>query len=88
MVSGCNKLFNTDYAVAISGYAGPGGPDGGKAGVIVGTIWIAVGDANRTVTRMIEEDNGRDKNLASATKVAIHMLLDFLKEEEKAETEA
>ena len=56
--------------------------------MIVGTIWIAVGDANRTVTRMIEEDNGRDKNLASATKVAIHMLLDFLKEEEKAETEA
>lgn len=88
MVSGCNKLFHTDYAVAISGYAGPGGPDGGKAGVIVGTIWIAVGDANRTVTRMIEEDNGRDKNLASATKVAMHMLLDFLKEEEKAEEEA
>ena len=88
MVSGSNKLFHTDYAVAISGYAGPGGPDGGKAGVIVGTIWIAVGDANRTVTRMIEEDNGRDKNLASATKVAIHMLLDFLKEEEKAEEEA
>lgn len=88
MVSGSNKLFHTDYAVAISGYAGPGGPDGGKAGVIVGTIWIAVGDANRTVTRMIEEDNGRDKNLASATKVAMHMLLDFLKEEEKAEEEA
>ena len=34
MVIGANKLFNTDYAVAISGYAGPGGPDGGKAGVI------------------------------------------------------
>ena len=31
---------------------------------------------------MIEEDNGRDKNLASATSAAMHMLLDFLKEEE------
>lgn len=61
MVIGANKLFNTDYAVAISGYAGPGGPDGGKAGVIVGTIWIAVGNADNIVTRMIEEDNGRDK---------------------------
>ena len=80
MVSGSNKLFDTDYAVAISGYAGPGGPDGGKSGVIVGTIWIAVGNARRTVTRVIEEDNGRDKNLSSATSIAMHMLLDFIKE--------
>ena len=85
MVSGSNKLFDTDYAVAISGYAGPGGPDGGKAGVIVGTIWIAVGNANRIVTRVIEEDNGRDKNLSSATSIAMHMLLDFIKEEESNE---
>jgi len=80
MVIGANKLFHTDYAVAISGYAGPGGPDGGKSGVIVGTIWIAVGNAEKTVTCMIEEDNGRDKNLASATKTAMHMLRDYLKE--------
>ena len=85
MVSGSNKLFETDYAVAISGYAGPGGPDGGKSGVIVGTIWIAVGNARRTVTRVIEEDNGRDKNLSSATSIAMHMLLDFIKEEESLE---
>lgn len=85
MVSGSNKLFDTDYAVAISGYAGPGGPDGGKSGVIVGTIWIAVGNARRTVTRVIEEDNGRDKNLSSATSIAMHMLLDFIKEEESNE---
>ena len=85
MVSGSNKLFDTDYAVAISGYAGPGGPDGGKSGVIVGTIWIAVGNARRTVTRVIEEDNGRDKNLSSATSIAMHMLLDFIKEEENLE---
>ena len=85
MVSGSNKLFDTDYAVAISGYAGPGGPDGGKSGVIVGTIWIAVGNARRTVTRVIEVDNGRDKNLSSATSIAMHMLLDFIKEEESNE---
>lgn len=84
MVAGSNRLFHTDYAVAISGYAGPGGPDGGRAGVIVGTIWIAVGNEQKTVTRVIEEDNGRDKNLASATSVAIHMLLDFIKGEEAA----
>ena len=29
---------------------------------------------------MIEEDNGRDKNLASATTIAMHLLRDYLKE--------
>ncbi len=79
MVIGANNLFHTDYSVAISGYAGPGGPDGGRSGVIVGTIWIAVGNADKIITRKIEEDNGRDKNLASATSIAMHMLRDYLK---------
>lgn len=85
MVLGANKMFHTDYAVAISGYAGPGGPDGGKSGVIVGTIWIAVGNEEKIVTCMIEEDNGRDKNLASATKHAVQMLRDYLQENCKGE---
>lgn len=89
MVIGANELFHTDYAVAISGFAGPGGPDGGRSGVIVGTIWIAVGTKDNVVTTMIEEDNGRDKNLASATSVAMHLLRDYLKEHmEKDESEA
>ena len=89
MVIGANELFHTDYAVAISGFAGPGGPAGGRSGVIVGTIWIAVGTKDNVVTTMIEEDNGRDKNLASATSVAMHLLRDYLKEHmENDESEA
>ena len=89
MVIGANELFHTDYAVAISGFAGPGGPDGGRSGVIVGTIWIAVGTKDDVITTMIEEDNGRDKNLASATTVAMHLLRDYLKEHmENDESEA
>ena len=89
MVIGANELFHTDYAVAISGFAGPGGPDGGRSGVIVGTIWIAVGTKDDVITTMIEEDNGRDKNLASATSVAMHLLRDYLKEHmENDESEA
>ncbi len=79
MVIGANKLFGSDYAVAVSGYAGPGGPDGnGTASVIVGTIWIAVGTEGNIVTRKIQVDNGRDKNLTAATITAMHMLRDFL----------
>ena len=65
--------------MAISGFAGPGG---GTATIRVGTIWIAVGTNDKIITRKLEEDNGRDKNIACATNVAMHMLRDFLKENE------
>lgn len=81
MVLGANKLFKSDFAVAVSGFAGPVGAENGKNTVTVGTIWIAVGNEDRIVTTMLEEDNGRDKNLASATNVAIHLLHKYLKEE-------
>ena len=79
MVTGANKLFKTDYAVAITGYAGPGGSPNGN--VLVGTIWIAVGSKERLVTQVLSEDNGRDQNLASATVCAVRMLRDFLRED-------
>ena len=79
MVLGANKMFESDYAVAISGFEGPGGVENGKNAITVGTIWIAVGNEEEIMTTMLEEDNGRDKNLASATSTAIHMLLDYLK---------
>lgn len=81
MILGANKLFKSDFAVAVSGFAGPVGAENGKNIVTVGTIWIAVGNEDRIVTTMLEEDNGRDKNLASATNVAIHLLHKYLKEE-------
>lgn len=79
MVVGGNKLFHSDYCVAVSGFAGPGG---GTATIRVGTIWIAVGTNDKIITRKLEEDNGRDKNIACATNMAMHMLRDFLKENE------
>lgn len=84
MVTGANKLFHSDYCVAVSGFAGPGG---GTDTVKVGTIWIAVGSNEKVVTCKLEEDNGRDKNIAQATTTAMHMLRDFLKENE-ADSEA
>ena len=82
------SVFNTDYAISVTGFAGPGGVENGKNGVLVGTIWIAVGNSQRIETVMLEEDNGRDKNLASATSTAMHMLLDFLKADLGTEEEA
>lgn len=79
MVIGANKIFHSDFSVAISGYAGPGG---GTAEAPVGTIWIAVGSSSDIVTCKLSSDNGRDKNLDVATFTAMQMLRDYLKKQD------
>lgn len=79
MVKGAMETLNTDYAIATSGIAGPGG---GTHELPVGTIWIAVGSRNKIVTMKLEGDEGRDQNIAKATKMALHLLRDLLKEEQ------
>ena len=87
MVKGACKALNTDYAVAATGIAGPGG---GTKEIPVGTIWLAVGSPDNVVTYKIEEDQGRDINLTVATTKAMMMLRDFLQAENasKEETES
>ena len=82
MVAGACKTLNTDYAIAATGYAGPGG---GTKEVPVGTIWLACGNPEKQVTMKLEEDHGRDVNLAIATHAAMQMFLDFLKTENSEE---
>ena len=62
-------------AVAVSGYAGPGG---GTPEIPVGTIWIAVGNEENIVTRKLQLDHGRDKNVSIATFTAMQMLHELL----------
>ena len=84
MVKGACKALNTDYAISATGFAGP---TGGTKEIPVGTIWLACGSPEKQVTMMVEEDHGRDINLAIATNKAMQMFLEFLKTEEKKETE-
>lgn len=76
MVIGACKSLNTDYAIAATGFAGPGG---GTKEIPVGTIWLACGNLNEQVTLKVDEDHGRDINLAIATNKAMQMFLVFLK---------
>ena len=78
MVIGACQALNTDYAISATGIAGPGG---GTKEHPVGTIWLACGTKDRQVTQLVQEDHGRDINLAIATNKAMQMFLDFLKSE-------
>ena len=79
MGKGACQTLNTNYAIAATGFAGP---TGGTKEIPVGTIWLACGDIDRQVTFMVQEDHGRDINLAIATNKAMQMFLDFLKDEQ------
>lgn len=80
MVKGACRSLNTDYAISATGLAGPAG---GSKDIPVGTIWLACGTPDCQVTMKVEEDHGRDINLAIATHHAMQMFLDFLKSEDE-----
>ena len=81
MVKGACQALRTDYAISATGFAGP---TGGTKDIPVGTIWLACGSLDRVVTMKVEEDHGRDINLAIATNHAMEIFLNFLKEEMEA----
>ncbi len=78
MVKGACKALNTDYAISATGVAGP---SGGTKEIPVGTIWLACGNSEKVLTLKVEEDHGRDINLAIATNKAMELFLSFLNEE-------
>lgn len=82
MVKGACKALGTDYAIAATGIAGP---TGGAKDIPVGTIWVACGSTDSVKTMKVEEDHGRDINLAIATNRAMQLFLAFLAEKEEAE---
>ena len=84
MVTGACKVMNTDFAIASTGFAGP---TGGPKEIPIGTIWLACGSTEKTVTCKVEEDHGRDINLAIATNKAMQLFRDFLKAEDVEEIE-
>ena len=77
MVKGAIKTLNVDFAISTTGVAGPGG---GTHDIPVGTIWIACGNKDNIVTMKLDEDYGRDINLAIATSKALQLFLKYMED--------
>ncbi|MGM0496490.1 MAG: CinA family nicotinamide mononucleotide deamidase-related protein [Bacteroidota bacterium] len=71
MAKGVKKLFETDYAISISGIAGP---TGGTEEKPIGTTWIAVSDGKRIISEKYLFGNKRDVNIEKASNTAIGMM--------------
>ena len=84
MVKGVCDALHTDYAISATGTAGPGG---GTPEIPVGTIWIGYGSRDDVRTIKLTEDEGRDINLENATRIALKLFLEFLKEHDFVEIE-
>ena len=71
MANGVLKKMKTDYAIAVSGIAGP---DGGSIEKPIGTIWIAVGNNKSIITEKFLHGEDRGRNIRKAALSALNML--------------
>jgi len=71
MAEGAKRKFGTDYAISVSGIAGP---DGGTPDKPVGTVWMAVSGPLGTVARKHLFGDNRERNIERSALTALNML--------------
>lgn len=75
MIRGALDNLKVDYALATSGIMGP---DGGTAEKPVGTVWIAVGNADKTETMQLNLRFDRRRNIDMTAANALNLLRKFI----------
>jgi nicotinamide-nucleotide amidase len=77
MAIGVKVLMKTDFAIATSGIAGPGGGSEEKP---VGTTWICVISNDKIVTKKYLFGDNRERNIIRASFAALNMLRNLIRE--------
>lgn len=75
MVRGALSKFHADVALSISGIAGP---DGGSEEKPVGTVWMAVGNRERVVSKRFQFGQNRELNIEMSVTNGLNMIRKFL----------
>lgn len=76
MAAGAVENFKSDYAIAVSGIAGP---DGGTADKPVGTVWIGVASKDKVTARCFSFGSRRTQNIERAAIAALTLVLNEIK---------
>ena len=80
MAEGVRRITGTDYSVATSGIAGPGGGSDEKP---VGTVWVGVSSAKGTETFRFNYRNDRERNIQRFSASALNALRLKISSEER-----
>lgn len=80
MAENCRHALNADYAIAVSGIAGPGGGTDEKP---VGTVWVAVAGPHKTTQRLFLFGDNRERNIIRTGFSALNMLREMLLADER-----
>ena len=80
MVEGALHTFKSDYALAVTGIAGP---DGGTEDKPVGTVWIGVATSGKTQVKKFTFGNKRAQNIERSAISALFMLNNLIKDSVK-----
>lgn len=75
MAQQIKEKFQTDYSIACTGIAGPGG---GSVEKPVGTVWVGIGTPEGVVTRKLSLGNHRERVVRETSLNALNMLRKIL----------
>lgn len=78
MAKGALAKTKADYAVSISGIAGPGGGTEEKP---VGTVWVAIASESKVLTKKFQFGSRRAQNIERSAVNALILLFKLLREE-------